>query len=257
MKIQIVSDLHLEFHNDPSFVGFKPALGADVLVLAGDIHVRTQAVERFKGWPVPVIYVYGNHEMYSGHDLSRTIDELRTACADSQVHFLEQQALVLPGFPAIRFLGTCLWTDYLLFGQEKQPRAMRECLEVLNDHSRIRTQGRKFMPRDALNLHTTSSQWIDQQLAVPFHGKTVVVTHHGCHWNSVAPRWRDDLVSAGFCSNLAPLLTHADLWIHGHTHDSFDYLVNRCRVVVNPRGYPLRSGAYENDKFDPSKVVEL
>jgi calcineurin-like phosphoesterase family protein len=27
------------------------------------------------------------------------------------------------------------------------------------------------------------------------------------------------------------------LWIHGHTHDDFDYVINQTRVVCNPRGY--------------------
>ena len=26
------------------------------------------------------------------------------------------------------------------------------------------------------------------------------------------------------------------LWVDGHTHDSFDYQVDNCRVVCNPRG---------------------
>ena len=30
--------------------------------------------------------------------------------------------------------------------------------------------------------------------------------------------------------------SRAQLWIHGHTHDSFDYVVNGTRVVCNPRG---------------------
>jgi hypothetical protein len=41
------------------------------------------------------------------------------------------------------------------------------------------------------------------------------------------------------------------LWIHGHTHTRFDYQVEGCRIVCNPRGYPLRSGGgFEVDGFD-------
>ena len=28
-----------------------------------------------------------------------------------------------------------------------------------------------------------------------------------------------------------------DLWVHGHTHDSFDYVLGWTQVVVNPYGY--------------------
>ena len=27
------------------------------------------------------------------------------------------------------------------------------------------------------------------------------------------------------------------LWLHGHTHESFDYNIKNTRVVCNPRGY--------------------
>lgn len=257
MKIQIVSDLHLEFYKDPAFTGITPAPDADVLVLAGDIGVRTSGIERFKGWPAPVIYVYGNHEMYSGTDLGKTVVQLRETCAAIGMHFLEKEALVLSEHPDVRFLGTALWTDYLLFGRPKQPFAMIDCGNNLADHSRIRSGGKRFTPRDAMFRHVASKQWLNEQFALPFDGKTVVVTHHGCHWNSVAPRWRNDLVSAGFCSDLAPLLQHADLWLHGHTHDGFDYQVGRCRVVVNPRGYPLSGGGYENSAFNNRLVVDV
>ena len=257
MKIQVVSDLHLEFYKDPTFIDVKPASGADVLVLAGDIGVSTSAVERFKNWPVPVVYVHGNHELYAGHDYGKTVIESREACAGTQIHFLEQDALVLDGFPDIRILGTCLWTDYLLFGRSQQASCMAECNETMADHSKIRSQGRAFMAKDAMHRHVKAKRWLQAQLDTTFDGKTVVVTHHGCHWNSISPRWRKSLVSAGFASDLTPLLANADLWVHGHTHDAFDYQINRCRVVVNPRGYPHHGGGYENRDFKTQLVVEV
>jgi predicted phosphodiesterase len=264
MKLQVVSDLHLEFYKDHTFIDVKPAVDADVLVLAGDIGLSATAVERFKDWPVPVVYVHGNHEMYAGHDYGKTVIDLREACAGTQIHFLEQDALVFAGFPEVRILGTCLWTDYLLFGRPQQADCMTQCNETMADHSKIRSHGRPFMAKDAMHRHVKAKRWLQDQLDAqtagtpsPRSGKTVVVTHHGCHWNSVAPRWRTSPVTAGFASDLTPLLGQADLWIHGHTHDSFDYQVDRCRVVVNPRGYPHHGGGYENRNFNPQLVIEL
>ena len=273
MKLQVVSDLHLEFYKDTAFIDVKPASDADVLVVAGDIGVRTAAIGRFKDWPVLVVYVHGNHELYAGHDYGETVADLRDACAGTQIHFLEQDAVVLDGFPNIRILGTCLWTDYLLFGRPKQAACMAQCNETMADHSKIRSQGRTFMAKDAMHRHVKAKRWLqgqldaqpgnevdtqlNAQLPTPFAGKTVVVTHHGCHWNSVAPRWRKSLVTAGFASDLTPLVAQADLWVHGHTHDSFDYQVEGCRVVVNPRGYPHHGGGYENCDFNPQLVIEL
>ena len=52
-------------------------------------------------------------------------------------------------------------------------------------------------------------------------------------------------MSAAFASDLDRLMGKAALWIHGHTHDSFDYVLNGTRVVCNPRGYCKR-GVCEN-----------
>jgi predicted phosphodiesterase len=257
IKLQVVSDLHFEHFVDPHYIGFTPAPGADALILAGDIALRAGGVARFTDWPVPVIVIHGNHELYATQEYDHTVIELRQACAAAGLHFLEQDMLVLPGFPAVRFLGTCLWTDYLLFGPARQAQAMAECDNALADHSRIRTQGGRFKPSDAALRHTASREWLRAQLETPFDGKTVVISHHGPHWNSVAPRWRDTLVSAGFASDLTALLEMTDLWIHGHTHDSHSYQVDKCRVVVNPRGYPMRIGAFENPDFNPSLVVSV
>jgi len=60
--------------------------------------------------------------------------------------------------------------------------------------------------------------------------------------------------------------TGADLWLHGHVHDSFDYSdVGRCRVVANPAGYVKNLGLarnpcefeLENAQFNKSLVLEL
>ena len=44
------------------------------------------------------------------------------------------------------------------------------------------------------------------------------------------------------------------LWVHGHTHDVFDYDVFGTRVICNPRGYVSYQ---ENIEFNPDLVVEI
>jgi hypothetical protein len=63
---------------------------------------------------------------------------------------------------------------------------------------------------------------------------------------------------------LDDLLAHAQLWIHGHTHDSTDYVIQTgqttTRVVCNPRGYPLSAAGvlvFENPGFKPGLIVEI
>lgn len=66
MNIQLASDLQLEFleRRFPGERIIEPSPGADILVLAGDIHNGIKAVASFGNWPVPVVYVAGHHEFY-------------------------------------------------------------------------------------------------------------------------------------------------------------------------------------------------
>jgi len=262
MKIQIASDLHLDLLQEgfPGFRAVEPAAGADVLIIAGDIHHATGAVDAFSDWPVPVIYVHGNHEAY-GNTLEDTIAGLRAAATGTRVRFLEGDAFVFNG---VRFLGCCLWTDYRLF-PDLQQAAMLECEDRLLDHRAIRTPRGMFKAVDAMRLHHTSHAWLASKLDEPFDGPTVVVTHHGPHPGSIHPRYDGQLLNAGFVSDLTTLLGKAELWVHGHVHDSFDYAVTGTRIVTNPRGYALNRRAaatpeqiqWENPAFQPGLVVEI
>jgi Icc-related predicted phosphoesterase len=262
MNIQVASDLHLEFLQSrfPGYRILEPAAGADVLVIAGDIHCGTKAVEAFADWPVPVVYVHGNHEAYNA-EYADLINDMRVATAGSNVHYLEQDEFLLNG---ARFLGCCMWTDYLL-DPDNQQAAMAEAEVKLNDHRLIRTAQGDFTAEDALHIHRQSRVWLEKKLDEHFDGPTVVVTHHAPHPGSIHPRYAGVLVNAAFVSDLTPLVERADLWIHGHVHDSFDYAVGRTRVVANPRGYPLNRLVaktpeqleWENGLFNMQLVVTL
>ncbi|MDR6202145.1 metallophosphoesterase [Paraburkholderia graminis] len=261
MRFQIASDLHLEMlYRFPGYRVIEPVPGADALILAGDIHSHTHAVRMFANWPVKVFYIHGNHECYGAHYYGVTSEIARVA-GEAGIIYLDRTAVELQG---VRILGTCLWTDYALGGHA--PAAMREAERCICDHSVIRVGERKsFTPEIARAEHMKSRAWLQEQLALPFYGTTVVVTHHGPHPKSVHPRYAGDLLSAAFVSELTSLVAQADLWVHGHVHDSFDYKVGKCRVVANPRGY-ARNRQYaespdklewENPIFNAELVVEV
>lgn len=264
MKIQLASDLHLELLPEwlPHTPIIAPAPGADLLVLAGDIHRATKAVDAFGDWPVPVLYVAGNHEFY-GERWEATRVAIREAGAGTSVRFLDNDALELGG---IRFLGCTLWTDFALRGRSLQ-EWMSEVGRGLNDYFVIRTERGCLRPQQTWDDHVRSRAWLEAELAKPFSGRTVVVTHHGPHPMSIHPRFAGDLLNAGFVSDLTPLLHRADLWLHGHVHDSVDYRVGGCRVVANPAGYvlnrlkasvsPDRALKFENSAFALSFVLEI
>jgi predicted phosphodiesterase len=261
MRIQLASDLHLELlRHWPDERLVTPAPDADVLVLAGDIHRGTEAIERFAAWPVPVLYVAGNHEFYR-HDWDTLRTELRKASEGTNVRFLDNDAITLGG---VRFLGSTLWTDYALPGIGV-PEAMAIAERFLLDHQRILTANGLFRAQQALADHGRSREWLARELAADRARPTVVITHHAPHAGSIHPRFAGSPINGGFISDLTGLVEQADLWLHGHVHDSFDYRVGRCRVVTNPRGYARNRNeaasvaelVFENPAYEPSLMIEV
>jgi len=117
---------------------------------------------------------------------------------------------------------------------------------------------RLLTPEDTLAFHRAQRQWLATKLAEPFVGPTVVVTHHAPHRQSLAARYADDWCSGAFVSELPEEFFKVPvLWVHGHTHTSFDYRVSNCRVLSNPRGYLSASWPPENEQFDPTLVVDV
>lgn len=266
MKLHILSDLHLEFGGWDA-----PVTDADVIVLAGDIGSHTHGLDWAVAQPAfagkPILYVAGNHEFY-GAELLGLRKQIHLKAADLQaaghrIHVLDNAAMEIDG---VRFLGATLWTDYRLFGDgEAWSYAMKQAKHGLTDHSVIfyvdrgetldsyAMRSRLFLPEHAYRLNRTARNWLTQQLALPFTGKTVVITHHLPSRQSVAERFDADILSAAFASSLDSLVEQADLWIHGHTHDAFDYYLGKCRVVCNPKGYPREIGT----GFRPDLVVTV
>lgn len=249
MKLHILSDLHLEFSNFS-----PPATDADVVILAGDIDLNTKgvkwAIETFKG---PVIFVPGNHEFYGG-SLGRTLTKVSELAKDSNVHVLDRESIVIDG---VRFIGTTLWTDFRLTGN--QPLAQLDALKRMFDYKMIRKSYiQKIKPDDILQQHAQARFYVEQKLEEYFSGKTVVVSHHAPSELSIHRRYRDrtDHLNAAYASRLDHLMGGelVALWVHGHTHDSFDYDIYGTRVVCNPRGYVPDE---PNQEFDPGLVVEI
>lgn len=237
LRIQFASDLHLEYLEPrfPHFRGVEPA-DADVLVLAGDVATGTRALDLFADWPCPVVFVPGNHEFYGASVPAVLAEFAQRAATFPNVTVLAPGVCELAG---VRFIGCTLWTDYGVFGEAARVVAMRTCEHYITDHHTITGDDGQapFSADQARALHLAQRHWLTCRLAESFAGKTVVITHHAPHPRSIHPRFASDLTSAAFASDLGNCLGRADLHIHGHTHDSFDYQIGRTRIVANPMGY--------------------
>jgi Icc-related predicted phosphoesterase len=270
MKLHILSDLHLEFAD---FQFDEAAIdAANVIILAGDIAKGVDGIGWTRHWipKKPIIYVPGNHELYDGH-WTQTIEDMRATADAHGVHFLENDSVIING---VRFLGATLWTDFEFFQFENFSYSMRCAEKGINDYQLIEVdagagaESKSVHPRltakMTLERHQASRHWLERELADGDRDKTVVITHHLPHSNSVAPVYKRDWLTAAFASHLPPdLISQSRLWIHGHTHSSSDYRIRgasgEARVICNPRGYPLRRQppAFENADFNGALVIDL
>ena len=298
MNLQLLSDLHLE--SDPLFRAV-PAPGADLLVLAGDVGSyqkrrdgsvmpepdwglqRFSPLPQYAGWPVPVLYVPGNHE-YDALDLDEAHLELRRTCDRLGIQWLERETAVIDG---VRFIGTTLWSDYDALAtvgtppspggpaHGKAPRraAPGAVAQAPTETERLRQRERAFRAAnfylvkmagqragalfDAAamrELGLACQAWLREALARPFDGRTVVVTHFAPTLHSADPRYGLSPGTAGFCNALDELLPLADLWLHGHLHCPTDVQVGRCRIVANPLGYASKG---EQLSFQPQQLITV
>ncbi|RZO09434.1 serine/threonine protein phosphatase [Pseudomonas moorei] len=237
MKVKIFSDLHMEF------APFQPVSAeADVVILAGDIHVKGRGVEwANKTFACPVLYVCGNHEFYKGH-LQLTLIKMKDS-ALPHVHVLNNENWV---FDQIRFLCATAWTDFSLTNDVKA--AQREAWGCMNDFIAIRTgeNFRRLRPEDVAAESRATYGWLAQELAKPFQGKTVVITHHAPTPSSLSERGSGHL-EAAYANDWSDLVKKADVWVYGHTHAAADFIENGCRLISNPRGYPGEHTGFKDD----------
>lgn len=259
-----MSDLHLEF-------GPLTLPGGDTLMLAGDVCVadmlrpeRTDKSARVHRARYSqfffeecakynrVFYVMGNHEHYSGV-FDHTADILREFLQGSNVRLLDDEFVDLDD--NTRLFGGTFWTDY----DKKDYFCMRAAKTNMNDHRVIKklvASSQKtflFHPEDAVEEHYRSLQKLKDGLVS--EKRTVVMTHHAPHFYSIAEEYKNSNTNGAYYSDQEKLMLdhpHIVAWLHGHVHDSFDYMVGSCNVLCNPRGY---FGHDLNESFDANKLA--
>ncbi|HDR9103459.1 TPA: metallophosphoesterase [Burkholderia vietnamiensis] len=273
-RILLHSDLHLE--SGPFTLPVAAAASPAVAVFAGDVCSGDGGPAALRALStLPTVYVAGNHEFWGG-DYFEQLGAIRARAKEVGVHFLENDAVVLKG---VRFLGATFWTDYggrdealLSYGlwgmnDHRKIRAARwwtsanrtRFLKQFGEHALEKFDG-MFNPLLAMDLHRKSLAWLKRELAKPFCGPTVVVTHHAPSFESLrhagisdialnpdhwVRRMNDDLNLTKVGSYASDVLREmsADLrqagvryWLHGHLHQAMHYGVRGIQVVTNPRG---------------------
>ena len=246
MKIQILSDLHIDSYvRQARPLGYIPKTQADIVLVAGDTANSDSGMawlqDQAARLAVPIITVAGNHE-YFGEDVLHFDEKLATwdnyeAKSHQGLKMLQCQHVDIDD---VRILGCTLWTDY-------QYQADADTMEVakrfMRDYKQIYAGSELFSPELSVQLHAKQRLWLQQALvtAKQLGKKTVVMSHHSISPLSVSEKYANLPSNAAFVSDLSRWMAEPwapKLWVHGHTHEAFDYQLHNTRVVVNPRAYP-------------------
>lgn len=244
MRVALFSDTHLEFWK---YAGFKAielkilALkdkGVDVLVNCGDTHhdegVQLDLEDAASRAGVKYVLVYGNHDYYG-----KFFPKVHHASTHGVLH------------------GT-LWTNF-----RGNIRDSERYLSYLADYQYVLSS----VPDTGLDIHPLSRDmersFYDFIEAFEKSAHEIVATHFAPCLGSLHPKyvgnWQTEILNPYFVNDLEKtILSHPKppkLWLHGHVHDSFDYVVGKTRVVCNPMGYPRENFKDPNDY--EIKIIEI
>jgi predicted phosphodiesterase len=274
MRLAIASDIHLEFGsleltNDSDA---DVLILAGDICMARDFEItETKRAERYFAFFeqvsnefAKVIYILGNHEHYNG-DVAYSYGILKRHLAKfPNIQVMDKETLELED---VTFVCATMWTSM----NDEDPVTLHAVKDMMNDFRNVKNSLRmiartvplyddgeynvdrkvighkvkeepaKFSPQDSVDDHKQALDYINHVLMNDDTKKYVVVTHHTPSWQSCAPKWLGDRVMNGaFHTELGDFIAYRPqikLWVHGHTHDAFDYVLGETRVVCNPRGY--------------------
>lgn len=254
MKIQYVSDLHLDVSNIEI-----DASNSDVLVIAGDLSsdpsFAAMWIKKYIGSEKPVIYIPGNHE-YDYRDIFYHDRKIIEALSElSNVHFLNNRSIVIDN---VKFIGSCLWTGFDGFPELGSLEDLKSiAAKSVCDFYSIYNNEKPFSPDDASVLHKNSKLFLLNELSIPFDGKKVVVSHFPPSRQVVHKMYKGNLLNPYFVADAEDLLMKSDLWIHGHLHSSINKKINGVKLISNPRGYSKYFNMSENKDFNPNKIIKI
>lgn len=258
MKIQLLSDLHMEHHN----YNLEVSPQADVLVLAGDIANFSNFGSYFKlleAVEIPIVAVMGNHEFYPDYQSQvglYTMDQVKDLLRDTfkskpNFHLLDNETFTLGDF---KFIGSTLWSGLKL--REGVETLSTDVLKAkigygINDFHVVKD----FSVNKMIEENAKCEEFILSQVNSDY--RNIVVTHFPPHRTCIHPKYAGHVLNSYFVNDMEDLkFKGIEAWLFGHTHSSFNLTVENTKLYCNPRGY---AGAthVENPEFKPQLIIKL
>jgi len=248
MRIGIFSDVHTECFLDggwPEFFKHLPYDKMDALVLAGDILECTDLKKFMLVFErickkTQVVYVPGNHEYWH---TNKTPQQVWEEVIYPGMDRLKDRLFVLYTGKSVLLHGKTFCGDTMWFPDAPDAR------------TRLRAWPEARLIKDYVPWVFEQNRKWNKSTKMDIREGDIVVTHHAPSFQSTPVRFKGDgfnsfYVDGGMESVI--LKKKPKLWIHGHTHDPFDYNIAETRIICNPRGVPG-----QDTGFDPGLVVEV
>jgi len=229
MKLHIYSDLHVDswrlFTVEDILRCFPMGLDSEAIaVFAGDAgngepHFEN-VITALEDIYDTVLSTKGNHDWYFESAPEKAPAEVET-------------------IQGVRFAMTPLFTNF--WGSDSHRDS---CAQHISDFRCIRGMTGEKM----VELHNQSVEFLCRHLA------DVVITHWAPCLGSMHPKYAGHLANPYFVNDRSDLVNalKPQLWIHGHGHDSFNYMEGSTNIVSNPTGY-----AGENMRLPEFKPLEI
>ncbi|WYZ34580.1 hypothetical protein EsH8_I_000856 [Colletotrichum jinshuiense] len=266
MKLQIISDLHLE--SPIAYDFFEAVPRAPFLALLGDIGnvaahkdgfiaFLTEQLRRFRA----VLFVPGNHEAYHS-SWPETLKVLRDFEEDVKQNtslgefvLLDRTIFRVPESSTV-ILGCSLFSSI-------PPQSADSVGMGLSDFFQTEAWGVGAHN----NAHSRDLAWLNKQVSQLEQSNVKIIILS--HWSpsrdgrAIDPRHAKSTITSGFATDLSgePCFqsSKVKVWAFGHTHYNCDFTVEReggaepLRLVTNQRGYYFSQAA----GYDGEKVISL
>lgn len=256
IRIQFVSDLHLEFPENRRWLAAYPLeVTGDILLIAGDTAYLDlpesgkdiYSMYDFWDWASrnykQVIVCFGNHDFYGYYDLATMPDgyckEIR-----HNVHAYYNKVVSIGD---IDIIISTLWAFVEPFNAYQTEKGV-------SDFYRILYNGHRLTADDFNNEHERCLDFIKKAVKESKAQTKIVLTHHVPTQLCTAEEFRGSAINGAFTVELGDYIADSgiDYWIYGHSHRNIDALIGKTQISSNQLGYISHSEHLHNG-FNPSR----
>ncbi len=258
MKIQYISDCHLEFYGDDIDVENFVTPCAPYLAIIGDLGYPGE--KNFYNFLLQcsklyekVFYVSGNHEYYTCKNMDLpTMDELETTIDNicksiPNVYRLNNSEYSLSDDVVI--FGMTLWSYISESKKSIVKNSISDYKYIFCRESHYKTNITTTM---TTKLHNESLVWLDEKLQANQNKQVIILTHHLPSFKMIDAKYKNSPANDAFASDLDYIMEENDnikYWLCGHTHSSVTVKINNCECLTNPCGYNGENVEYSKEKY--------